>query len=393
MTYEPNMEDTRPQPAVRDTQESAREPYRAVEMTQGVVYGGVDEGRRGGCGMSALILGGFALLGLLIVALATAAGYTTGQREAAGYATATQASVITDQINRIPQDVAARNMALLGARLQFLATLTPGIPEVQTFSLTATALADELRATPTPTLTPTLAASATTAAPTAATPETQATLPPESAFDTSALLAQAETAVDSGQWADAIALLDAIGGIDPDFQTATVRNLLLRALNSYAAQLYNSYAPGNPGRLAEAIVLTDRAEQIGTLADGLAFERNAAQLYLDARRAIGLDPFTAIRAYERLYNQGGQGRYFAEAQQELFNQYVALGDAQVQINEHCPAVGYYQSALNYLSSGGVSAKLRTSTDLCAVATPVPLPGTNLAPLDLTPIAPIGVPGT
>lgn len=390
MIQEPNLEDTRPQPAVRDTQETPRE---TVEMTQGVVYGGVEEGRRSGCGLSALLLGGFALLALLIVVLASAAGFVSGQREGAGYATATQQSVIIDQINRVPQDVASRNLALLNARLQFLATLTPGVPEVAQFSVTATVLADELRATPTPTITPTVASTRTTPAPSSTTPEPLATLPPESAFDTEALLAQAQTAVDGGQWQDAIALLDAISGIDADFQATTVRNLLSRALNSYAALLYNSYAPGNPGRLAEAIVLTDRAEQIGALADGLAFERNAAQLYLDARRAIGLDPFTAIRAFQRLYDQGGQGRYFAEAQQELFNQYVALGDAQAQIGEHCPAVGYYQSALNYLSSGSVSTRLRTSSDLCAVATPVPLPGTNVAPLNLTPIAPIGVPGT
>jgi hypothetical protein len=316
---------------VRDTRETDRE---SVEMTQGVVYGGVEDARRGGCGMSALILGALALLALVIVALASAAGFATGQREGAGLATATQQSVIIDQINRIPQDVASRNMALLHARLQFLATLTPGVPEVAQFSVTATALANELRATPTPSITPTLAATEATPAPTRATTDALATLPPESAFDTTALLAQAQTAVDGGQWQDAIALLDAISGIDADFQTTTVRNLLLRALNSYAALLYNSYAPGNPGRLAEAIVLTDRAEQIGALADGLAFERNAAQLYLDARRAVGLDPFTAIRAFERLYNQGGGGRYFAEAQQELFNQYVALGDAQAQIGEH-----------------------------------------------------------
>jgi hypothetical protein len=392
MIQEPNMEDTRPQPAVRDRPET---PRKTVEMTQGVVYGGVDEGRRGGCGLSALLLGGFALLALLIVVLASTAGFVSGQREGAGYATATQQSVIIDQINRIPQDVTSRNLALLNARLQFLATLTPGVPEVAQFSLTATALADELRATPTPTAsaTPTVASTGAAPAPTSTTPESLATLPPESAFDTEALLAQAQTAVDSGQWQDAIALLDAISGIDADFQTTAVRNLLSRALNSYAALLYNSYAPGNPGRLAEAIVLTDRAEQIGPLADGLAFERNAAQLYLDARRAIGLDPFTAIRAFQRLYDQGGQGRYFAEAQQELFNQYVALGDTQAQIGEHCPAVGYYQSALNYLSSGSVSTRLRTSSDICAVATPVPLPGTNSAPLNLTPIAPIGVPGT
>ncbi|MDX2141604.1 MAG: hypothetical protein SF123_26185 [Chloroflexota bacterium] len=379
MSYDPNLEDTRPQPAVQAT---------APDMTPGEVYRSSYEdrpARRGGCGLPVLGLFALGLVSLIIVALATAAGWVTGQRAAAGFANATQSAVIADQINRLPGDIANRNSLLVNARLQFLATLTPGVPEVGAFSQTATALHNSLLATATPAPTQTPVA-ATPIAPTGEA--TMAIAETDGAFDLPALLQEAQTLVDSGQWADGIALLDAIVGIDPTFEAARVRNLLALALNSYARELYNSYQPGGGGRLAEAIVITDRAEQIGVLEGGLAVERQAAQLYLDARRSIGLDPFAAIRALERLYGLG-PGRYYEEARQLIHDQYVLLGDAETGRNEHCPAANFYQSAVNYLANNNTIAKRNNASTLCAQATPV---GTPALP-NLTPIAPIGVPGT
>lgn len=380
MSYEPNLEDTRPQPAIRDE-----------ALTPGEVYGGIEEEARPGmgCGMLAFAGGALVLLAVIIVALASFAGWTTGQREASAFATATQASAIIDQVNRIPQDIASGNTTILNARLQYLATLTPGVPQVAEFSGTATALYTSrmLSATPAASATPIpeqppQATAAASAEPTLAI----------EGFDTEVLLAQARLAVDSGQWNDAIELLDAVSGIDPDYESASVRRLLGQALNSYARELFNTYRPGDPGRLAEAIVLTDRAEQIGPLGDGLAYERNAAQLYLDARRTISLDPWQAIRALQGLYDLG-QGRYFQEAQQELYNQWMALGDGQTSINEYCPAVQYYQNALNILATSAAAAKRDNATTVCSQATPVPLPGTLVAPPPGSTIAPLGVPGT
>ncbi len=376
MSYESNLEDTRPQPAVIDGRPAQ----------PGVVYEG-DAPASGGMSCAALALIGtlLAFVAVVIVGLATYAGWTSGQREAFAFATATQTNRISEQLAFIPQDIANANTVLLNARLQFLATLTPGVPEVEALSVTATALYLSLLPTATPSATATPPPALDTPAP------AEEPLPTASGggFDLNALLQRAQAAVDAGQWREAIDLLDAISGIDPSYETSTVRRLLSQALNRYAAALYNTYRPGGAGRLAEAIVLTDRAEQIGPLEGGLAYERNAAQLYLDARRLIGFDPWQAIRALERLTSLG-PGRYYEEARQELFNQWVALGDAQTQINEHCPAAQYYQNALNILSSGAVAAKRSNANTLCAQATPVPLPGTIFPPVESGEIAPIGV---
>jgi tetratricopeptide (TPR) repeat protein len=375
MSYESNLEDTRPQPPVVDGR----------PMQPGEVYDGDAPSGGMGCGVMALIGTLLALVAVLIVGLATYAGWTSGQREAFILATATQVNRISEQLAFIPQDVASGNTVLLNVRLQFLATLTPGVPEVEAYSATATALYLSQLPTAAPTATATPPPQIETPTP----PEEPLPTATSGGFDLAALLQRAQTAVDSGQWSEAIDLLEAINGIDPTYEAATVRRLLSQALNRYAAELYNTYRPGEAGRLAEAIVLTDRAEQIGPLEGGLAYERNAAQLYLDARRLIGFDAFQAIRALERLSSLG-PGRYYDEARQELFNQWVALGDAQTQINEHCPAAQYYQSALNILSSGSVAAKRNNANTLCSQATPVPLPGTIFPTTEGGEIAPIGV---
>ncbi|MBE0690168.1 MAG: hypothetical protein IH587_08625, partial [Anaerolineae bacterium] len=355
MSYEPNLEDTRPQAPVKDD-----------GMIPGEVYGGddVSETRAMSCRITALLLGLLALVAVGIVALTTYAGWTVGQREASTLAAATQASRIEEQLAFIPRDIANRNTYMLNVRLQWLSLMTPGVPQINELGPTATAIfmEEQLSATPqvTATATPEPIAEATsTEAPIATNPG--------GGFDLAALLDRAQTAIDTAQWNEAIDLLDAISGLDPSYETARVRRLLLQALNRYAAELYNTYRTGEPGRLAEAIVITDRAEQLGPLDNGLAYERNAAQLYLDARRLVGLDPWQAIQALQRLAGLG-QGRYYEEARQRLQAQWVALGDAQVAINEYCPAAEYYQDALNIFTANDVVAKRNNANTLCSQAT-------------------------
>ncbi|MCC6613880.1 MAG: hypothetical protein IT320_10410 [Anaerolineae bacterium] len=363
-------------------------------MVPGQVYGGdegVTETRALSCGVTVLLLGVLGLIAIGIVALTTYAGWTVGQREAATLAAATQASRIDEQLSFIPRDIASRNTYMLNVRLQWLSLMTPGVPQVSEIAPTATAIymEEQLSATPQVTATPTPeplveATSAVTEAPIA----TQ----PGGGFDLAALLERAQTAIDTSQWSEAIDLLDAISGLDPSYETARVRRLLMQALNRYAAELYNTYRTGEPGRLAEAIVITDRAEQLGPLDNGLAYERNAAQLYLDARRMVGLDPWQAIQALQQLAGLG-QGRYYEEAIQQLHRQWVALGDAQAAINEYCPAAEYYQEALNIINASDVVGKRNNANTLCSQATAVPLPGTVIAPLgDIAPIGVVATPG-
>ncbi len=93
------------------------------------------------------------VLALVIVGLAGAAGWTTGQREAQTFSEATRQAEIQDQLGRIADDVNSGNSIMLAARLHFLATQTPGVDAVPGLVLTATQVYFDHLPTDTPTAT------------------------------------------------------------------------------------------------------------------------------------------------------------------------------------------------------------------------------------------------
>ncbi len=333
---------------------------------------------RSGSGCFVYALVGTVLLGLavIIVALASFAGWTSGQHIAQTNATATQSAAIQEQLNRIPADVSSGNQVLLNARIQYLATLTPGVPGMTDIVATATAVYLNAlpTATPTPGITPTVA---TTVAPTIAVP--QATVQAGGlVVDLAALLSDAQTAIAVSDWDAAIESLDIILSADPNFEQATVRQLMSQALTSKALALFRS---GDTADLAEANLLTDRARQYGDVAD-LEYESYIAAQYLDAINSEGVDYNKAIQALTNVYNQVPNYR---DVRSRLFNQYAAYGDALVAGGQVCLAVVQYQNALNLSSDAVVSGKMNAAANACANPTPVPLPGTELTPGAIAPV--------
>jgi tetratricopeptide (TPR) repeat protein len=316
-------------------------------------------------------------VGLAIVLLAGAAGWTSGQRMAQDHATATQNAEINDQLVRIPGDIASGNTVLLDARIRFLATLTPGVPGVADLVQTATALYTLNR----PTATPEVIATATLEAATPTTePEIIVPQATGGAFDLAAMLQQARTAVSTAQYLDAIDLLDAIVAVDDTYERTEVRALMLEALSTQALRLFRSGSS-----LAEAIVLTDRAKEYGLSGDSdLHFEQYVAALYLTAKSAVGTNYPVAIQALQEVYNTAPN---YLDVQQLLFDQIVAYGDAWVAQGEYCPAASQYQNALTMFNSPAVAGKRDAAATACAQGTPAP----GSVPIDGgQPIAPIGV---
>lgn len=368
-----------------DTQ--PRAPFRVERQTEPpLIPPPTDDDNQPGGGPGCVLLGavGTVMLGcaLLVALMAGAAGWTSGQQIARANATATQGAQVADQLERIPGDISSGNIVMLEARLRFLATLTPGVPGIPELMQTATAVADQLQPTATPTATPTPEATPTAAAPAAEAP------PPTLAsggFDKAALLEQARGAVTLAQYEDGIDLLDALIALDPAYERPTVNALMLEALRSRALILFRTGT-----NLAEAIVLTDRAEDFGLSGqDDLRFEREVATLYLNARSASGANYGAAVQALQRVLELSPN---YLNARQLLFQQHVAQGDLWAAQNEYCPAVGPYTNALNVLNDPSVAAKRTNAEMLCAQATPVGLPADATGQPEGQPIAPVGVPG-
>jgi tetratricopeptide (TPR) repeat protein len=331
------------------------------------------------------VIGLLVVIALVVVALSGAAGWTSGLREASSNATATQNAVIDEQLGRIPADIASGNTVLLEARLRALVTLTPGVPGIPEIAATATALFQTVNATPTATMlsqmTPT---PGVTAEPTREIIVTQA----GGGYDLAGLLQQAQAAAASSQWQDAIDLLDVILGADPAFQPGTVRALMSQALNAYALQLYQA------GQPAAANIIVGRAEEFGPLANGLAYERQVAEVYLTARAAAGVNYTQAIQSLRALLNYG-PGRYYQEAQQMLYDQYVSYGDAFVAEGNQCSAAAQYQNAMSIFGSGAANGKYNSANTLCIQGTPTvdpfftPSVPENFAPLGVVATQPGG----
>ena len=336
-----------------------------------------------GCGMMGLVGGLVLLFAIIIVALAAAAGWTTGQREANVHATATQNASVNEQMLHIPTDIASGNTALLNVRLNYVATIAPNAPGLMEFVQTATALFEAQQPTTTPTPSPSLTATEEPEA----TAEIVSTASSDSPFDPATMLQQARAAVSATQWSDAIEILEAISVVDPNYESVTVRQLLTDAMNSYARELYQSSQPA----LGNTIV--GRIQSLGLpLAEGLAYERDVAELYLNAQAAAAAGDPRAVSNLQQIINQGAAGRYYTQARDLLYDYYVRQGDAYAGDPNFgfCPAVQYYQSAVGIYSSGVATGKLRNATDMCALATPTPDP--LLAGTLGQTIAPIGAPG-
>jgi hypothetical protein len=372
MTYTPSLDDTQPRRPIPD--EPPPVEKRNAE----------DEGSGGpGCLIYVVALGLLFVIALVVVALSGAAGWTSGLREASTNATATQNAVISEQLERIPGDIASGNTVLLEARLRALVTLTPGVAGLPEIASTATALFEQVNATATPEptreITPTPGISIE--------PTSEIVITADSAsggFDLAGLLQQAQAAAASSQWEDAIDLLDVIIAADENFQTGTVRSLMSQALNSYALQLYQA------GQPAAANIIVGRAEEFGPLANGLAYERQVAEVYLTARAAAGINYPQAIQALRALLGYG-PGRYYQEAQQMLYDQYVKYGDAFTAEGNHCSASAQYQNAMTIFSSGSANAKYNSANALCVMGVPTVDP--FFTPSVPDGFAPIGVVAT
>lgn len=363
-----NFRDPSPE---RDTQESAAVRAQLADQH-------LDEG--GPTGPGCFVWGLLSLVGmgcsLVIVILAATAGWTEGHRVANATASATLAQGINEQLRRIPTDVANGNQRNVMIRLEFLATFTPGVLGVPALRMTATALHINSLSTESPALTDTPQPSATpdqSMVDAAATDDPGAfTDDTDSGYDLDALLDEARFFFRLDRYQEAYDTLDAIIRINEDFQRATVRGLMLEVLTTQATQLYRS---PDDNDLAEAIRLTDMAEQYGSIGE-LDYERLIASLYLDVQRlsgtgdhALAIARLNTVMGYQSIY----RGHDFPTM---LFNERVAYADAWGLGGEYCRAVSEYDLALSLFANGAVQAKRDAAQQACEQGVP---PGLTTTP--------------
>lgn len=308
-------------------------------------------------------------LALAIVGLSATAGWTAGQRVAQANATATYQADIAVQLGQLASDAALGNRAMYDIRLRFLATQTPGIPEVPALAATGTALAvaAEPTATPSPTITP----PASPAPQPSVAPDLPTSTPqPDDPYNLAGRLEEARRAVSAAEWEQAIDELDIIVRVDPNYGGSAAQALMREALNRQAQRLYQT---GDPANLAEANRLTTRAEQEfpPLLIEGLSFERTVATYYLNALSSIGTSDYTtAIRNLQEVMNLASPSYLNGDPSRQLARAYGQYGDALL-LSQPCAAVAQYDGALRYANDPTISGKRAVAQNYCDFGTPTP----------------------
>ena len=307
--------------------------------------------RRGRRGAACLLWGaaGFFCLCLagLIVIGAVYAGWNTGLATARADSAAATQSEIQIQCEHIPNDLA--DGAFRRAERRFEELRKQQQQPACLAALAPTATAAFLRSIPSPTPPPTLTATqrpatatpfSSTAAPTAPATLAPASINEGPAYDLDALILEAQTALGVQDYPSAIDTLDAVISIDRNYQPDLTRRLLLEALKAQALALYRG------GRLSEAIVLTDRAEDYGNI-DELNYERFIALLYLDGQRYKVANPAESVRRFSSMVYEFGVREYVngsvATDLQEAHRNYALALALQ---GDHCAAQAQFQAALD-----------------------------------------------
>ena len=386
-----DQDDTQPIRSVQNEPKAPASPWQ--DAPPSVLAMEEDENSGPGC-LIWSIVGGFTLiLALVIVLMAGFAGWNDGLRLAQGNATATRSSDIETQCQRIEIELSGANTGLIDRRFEDLLLVTPAVACIERLAPTATAIFLQNQPTSTPSPSPTPEATMTLTQETLLEPTAEIPLAEpgsDSGFNLNALLEESRGLISQGRLLDAIDLLDAIRSIDTNFEKATVDQLLFNTLTTQANTLYQT------GNLAQAILLTNRAEEFGDIRE-LNFERLIATLYLDAQANLNINYGAAIRLLSQIVYTYSAPNY-RDAMDLLYGQYVAYGDALAIGGSACSAVTQYENSLQMRASSVVAAKrdsARTSCELGTTATPDPANPDAAAPQQQTPggVAPIGVPGT
>jgi len=326
-------------------------------------------GRAASCLIWAVVAAIFLLMAAALVIVAAYAGWGSGVETARANATVAAAVTQQNQCELIPQDLAAGNFDLARRRIESLRSVIPA-PDCL-LPLLPTATAAYMLAQPSPTAVPTQ--TATQPAPTATPPPVPASATPAEddsswTYDLGALLAEARAEIQARDFVAAIDTLEAIIGLDGDYNRDQVRGLALQALSAQALLLYRS------GKLSEAIVLTDRAEVYGDIGE-LNYERYVAEQYLTGQRYKTTNPALAVLRFNEIYYQHNSNYMNGQVAGELQDALRYYGDALALQGDACQAKDQYAAALelypNYspVSRGELTTKQQQTALACGTQAP------------------------
>lgn len=342
------------------------------------------------------------LMAVAIVVTSTLAGFNKGLDIAHVTASAESSQNMARQCDILPTDIAEGRFAVIESRFEALTVNGILADCAQVFVQQATIVYEQslitLTVAPSETAIPTMTATQLPENTVETTSEVTIQATSDSPYDLDGLLLEARSFISQENYADAITTLDAIRAIDENFDAQTVNSLLFNSLTQRALRLFRT----ENGSLAEAILLTNRAEQFGNIqATDLPFERSVAELYLDAQANLGVNYSRAIQLLIQVTNLSpNYPRGTGLAATTLRQQYEANGDALLAGGDACLAETQFVNALSLSpNSVALQTKRDTANQQCIAGVP-PTTDPNVTPDPNAPpptatsgVAPIGQTGS
>lgn len=226
-----------------------------------------------------------------IIALAGMAGLRDELHTVGTEAAATQLAEVETQYFMGEQDASAGRYEMAAIRFGFVATEMPDYLDALS---QLEAIQAQLSITPTPSPSPTLN---TTQTPTSqnspqASPDTTqaASVTPEAnandPLNSANLFGLAQTAMNFGDYEEAIEWLEALVLVDPNYRRAEVREMRLNAYIAQGRIYLRGQNDDGEDRLAQGVQLINRASELGEVSGELLYEADFIARYLAARAYV-----------------------------------------------------------------------------------------------------------
>jgi tetratricopeptide (TPR) repeat protein len=214
------------------------------------------------------------------------------------------------------------------------------------------------------------------------TPQPQAT-PKLTNMNAEALFNQATQEVQAQQWASAINTLDALRNEETNYRTLDVDGLYFIALRYRAVELIV-----NDGDLEEGLYLFNLLSKYAPLDHDAVNYANWARLYLTGASYWDIDWEQVVNYFSQLaaafpYMHDVNGW---TASDRFIVGSENYGDQLAGAGEHCKALQYYQTVLNYSAIERVKDKYNESYRKCypPTKTPAPTSAPVIVPTEETP---------
>jgi TolB protein len=178
------------------------------------------------------------------------------------------------------------------------------------------------------------------------------------------LYREAAAHVEAERWREAASVLTSLRQLDAAYRPEEVEEMLFESRYQAGMALLEE------GDFELGIFFLDRAVALRPLDEEATRERRLANQYVEGLSYWGADWEESIAHFEDLYRTDPE---YKDVFRRLYRAHVEYAEAWESQGEMCPAAEQYEEALRLLSTADMEESRDEAAEICANATPTPVP--------------------